>query len=158
MMKNKAAAIFLIFVMLLAVSGILLGFSFEARKGPPPPPIPVTGYVTHSGFPVSGVTITVTQNGEPINPGYVTTDSDGYYEAWIGALVSGPATLTPQKAGWHFVPEFQVVNHGDDNINFSAGAGFMPPHGWGYDYNPNYPPPPPPPLIQILKPQQIFER
>lgn len=78
----------------------------------------VSGYVTHAGLPISGVTLTFSHDG-----GTVTTDLLGYYSR---SLVSGTTTtITPSKEGYaSFSPATRTLTNltGDQSNQNFAGS------------------------------------
>jgi inosine-uridine nucleoside N-ribohydrolase len=72
----------------------------------------VQGYVKYStGTPFSNVTVRLTGNGENLTD---YTQGDGYYH--FDGLADGSYTVTPEKTGWIFDPEYRTAEVNGDNV------------------------------------------
>jgi trimeric autotransporter adhesin len=75
----------------------------------------ISGAVTQSGSPVSGVTIV-------LSPGsFTTTDATGDY-SFAGTAAGGPYTITPSNTGYIFVPPSLTIDDltGNQTASFAA--------------------------------------
>jgi subtilisin family serine protease len=101
---------------LLVVKKISGAGTFEIISGENP--LRISGYVLEpdGNTPVEGVLIQVDYND--IN---TITDTNGYYELWVNYGWSG--TITPQKEGYVFEPEYSIytdVSQDYNDVNYTA--------------------------------------